>query len=431
MKTIEDSTLLFGRQWVISQKDSSILKLSSKIPAIENKKCNRCGTKVEYRLPSGKFYCRGCIGIGRIVEGDFLVRQNENYEYPAKINGGMTWNGKLTSLQQKISDELVSNFKQKKHSLVHAVTGAGKTEMLFQLIAECMKSGKRACIATPRIDVVNELFPRFEAAFAEIEIGKYHGREFKEPGLEQLTICTTHQLMKFYQAFDLLVIDEVDSFPYVGNPQLHFAAKAAVKKNGVRVYLSATPTADLLEEAKQGKIQILKLNRRFHGGLLPVPSEKLFIKPFLDKKKQIHPKLLNEIKKVIKSGHPLLVFVPRIEEIPVYLQILQKKLQDEQIKIAGVHAQDPKRLEKVQAFREKKIDLLLTTTILERGVTFKHVWVIIIAADDPIYTAASLVQIAGRVGRAKDDPSGLVLYCYHRYTKNIRSSIKQIKEMNK
>ena len=84
-----------------------------------------------------------------------------------------------------------------------------------------------------------------------------------------------------------------------------------------------------------------------------------------------------------------------------------------------------------KCFLEKKVDLLLTTTILERGVTFKHVWVIIIAADDSIYTAASLVQIAGRVGRAKDDPSGLVLYCYHRYTKNIRSSIKQIKEMNK
>ena len=428
---MEDSTLLLGRQWVVSQKDSSILTHCSKVSAIENKRCNRCGTIVEYQLPNGKFYCRGCIGIGRIIEGDFLVRQTEKYVYPVKKDGGMTWVGKLTPLQQKISDELVNNFKQKKHSLIHAVTGAGKTEMLFQLIAECMSSGKRACIATPRIDVVNELFPRFQAAFSEIEIGKYHGREFKEPGIEQLTICTTHQLMKFYEAFDLLVIDEVDSFPYVGNSQLHFAAKAAIKKDGVRVYLSATPTDDLLEEAKQGKIQILKLNRRFHGGLLPVPTEKLFIKPFLNKKKQIHPKLLNEIKKVIKSGHPLLVFVPRIEEIPVYQQILQKKLEDEQIKIAGVHAQDPKRLEKVQAFRKRQIDLLLTTTILERGVTFKHVWVIIIAADDPIYTTSSLVQIAGRVGRAKDDPKGLVLYCYHRYTKNIRNSIKQIKEMNK
>ena len=99
--------------------------------------------------------------------------------------------------------------------------------------------------------------------------------------------------------------------------------------------------------------------------------------------------------------------------------------------MAGVHAQDPQRLEKVQAFRDRKYDLLLTTTILERGVTFKNVWVIIIAADDAIYTAASLVQIAGRVGRAHDDQTGLVLYCYHRYTKNIQQSIKQIKGMNR
>ena len=87
--------------------------------------------------------------------------------------------------------------------------------MLFALIAECMRNGKRACIATPRIDVVNELYPRFKEAFQEIKIGKYHGQEYHEPELEQLTICTTHQLMKFYHAFDLLVIDEVDSFPYV------------------------------------------------------------------------------------------------------------------------------------------------------------------------------------------------------------------------
>ena len=149
--------------------------------------------------------------------------------------------------------------------------------------------------------MVNELFPRFQSAFAEIEIGKYHGREYKEPGLEQLTICTTHQLMKFYHAFDLLVIDEVDSFPYVGNNQLHFAAKMAVKITGVRMYLTATPTEDLLQEVKNKSLKILKLNRRFHGGLLPVPKEKLFIKPFLTRNK-LHPKLLLEIKKVLKKS---------------------------------------------------------------------------------------------------------------------------------
>lgn len=57
-----------------------------------------------------------------------------------------------------------------------------------------------------------------------MEIGKYHGREEKEAANEQLVICTTHQLLKYYQAFDLLIIDEIDSFPYAGNPQLYFAA---------------------------------------------------------------------------------------------------------------------------------------------------------------------------------------------------------------
>ena len=42
----------------------------------------------------------------------------------------------------------------------------------------------------------------------------------------------------------------------------------------------------------------------------------------------------------------------RIEEI-LFIYKFCKSLKDKQIKIAGVHAQDPQRLEKVQAFREK------------------------------------------------------------------------------
>ncbi|RVU70285.1 MULTISPECIES: DEAD/DEAH box helicase [Lactobacillus] len=427
---MEDLTQLAGRQWLASQADSHTFKDCKQIVAIAAGICNRCGSKVKAKLPSGKYYCQACIGIGRVVEGDYLIRNVQEELFSPVKNGGLTWQGKLTEQQEKISTALVKNFHNRKNTLVHAVTGAGKTEMLFQLIAECMRQGQRACIATPRIDVVNELFPRFQAAFQEIAIGKYHGREFREPGLEQLTICTTHQLMKFYQAFDLLVIDEVDSFPYVGNAQLHFAAKYAVKKSGMRAYLTATPTADLLAEAKAGKLEILKLKRRFHGGLLPVPKEKLFFRQFL-KKERINPHLLKEVKKVIQAGHPLLLFVPRVEEIPAYLKALAQDAELKQLKVKGVHAADPQRIEKVQEFRERKLDILVTTTILERGVTFKNVWVIIVAADDAIYTTASLVQIAGRVGRAKDDPDGLVLYCYHRYTQNIRDAILQIKEMNR
>lgn len=426
---MENLADLAGRQWVSNHKNFSTIKGLTEVSAITNNHCNRCGGTVYAQLPNKKRYCRECIGIGRIVEGDYLMRYQGETSFPKIKNGGLTWQGQLTPRQQEIAHSLVRYFQQRQDTLIHAVTGAGKTEMLFPLIAKCLSQGKRCCLATPRIDVVNELFPRFQKAFSELKIGKYHGREFKQPHMEQLTICTTHQLLKFYQAFDLLVIDEADSFPYVKDRQLHFAAKKAVKNSGMRVYLTATPTSDLLTEAKEGKIKILRLNRRFHGGLLPVPKEQLFYQPFLRKNK-IHPKLLKEIISVITAGHSLLIFVPRIDQIPLYLTALSKEKALKNVKLAGVYAQDNKRLQKVQLFREHKLQLLVTTTILERGVTFNHVWVIIVQADDRIYSAASLVQIAGRVGRAKDDPTGLVLFCYHKYTKSIREAKAQIEAMN-
>ncbi|WP_280515545.1 helicase-related protein, partial [Lactobacillus nasalidis] len=147
------------------------------------------------------------------------------------------------------------------------------------------------------------------------------------------------------------------------------------------------------------------------------------------KKGRLHPKLARRIKAAAASGHPLLVFLPRIAQMPQYFAAISQLLPA--LRLATVHAQDPGRLQKVEQFRQGQLDLLLTTTILERGVTFKHVWVIIVAADDEIYTAASLVQIAGRVGRDRHDPGGLVLFCYRRYSRQIRAAVKEIKEMNR
>ncbi|MCW8104117.1 helicase-related protein [Lactobacillus mulieris] len=426
---MENHTSLAGRQWIINQDDSSIFPNCKKISGIINNICQRCGSYCNTKIAGETLYCRACIGLGRVSENDYLVRDLGNKSY-SKQNDLLTWSGNLTARQAKVSQEICYAFKKRQDHLVHAVTGAGKTEMLFDCLKLCLEAGLRACIATPRIDVVNELYPRISSAFSKIKIGKYHGREYKDYEAEQLIICTTHQLLKFYHAFDLLIIDEVDSFPYTPSPMLHFGANNAVKTNGMKLYLTATPPDDLLEKIKHKKITVSLLNRRFHGGLLPVPKEKLFLKPFL-KKKQLNKHLLKQIILVIKAGHPLLLFVPRINEIPVYLEALKACHQLKEMVIKGVHAADEARIDKVQEFRDKKIDILITTTILERGVTFKHVWVIIVAADDAIYTRASLIQIAGRVGRSSDDQDGLVLFCYHKYTLPIRQAISEIKRMNR
>ncbi|WP_416202982.1 DEAD/DEAH box helicase [Lactobacillus sp. PV012] len=424
---MEVKIVLAGRQWLKGQNnDTTNLKLK-KVAGIFQNRCQRCNSLVKFTLPNGKKYCRVCIGLGRICEGDFLYQSLEQIQYPPKENL-LSWQGELTLDQKQVSQDLLNSLKQRRNHLVHAVTGAGKTEMLFETINFALCTGKRVGVATPRIDVVNELFPRFQAAFESVKIGKYHGKEYFEARDEQLIICTTHQLLKFYQAFDLLIIDEVDSFPYRNNLMLYYGTKNAIKEKGVIFYLTATPDHSLLIQAKSNKIGYSILKHRFHGGKLPVPQEKMFVRPFI-KNKRIHPKLVKEIRSLLTLKKPVLVFVPKIVQIPVYEKILKHNFS--KLRITGVHAQDEYRQEKILDFRQGKFDLLLTTTILERGVTFKSVQVIVVAADDPIYTTPSLVQIAGRVGRNKADKTGNVIFCYHRYTKEIKEAKRKILEMNR
>jgi len=80
--------------------------------------------------------------------------------------------------------------------------------------------------------------------------------------------------------------------------------------------------------------------------------------------------------------------------------------------------------------RTKEIPLLLTTTILERGVTFPNIDVAVVGAEDPIFTESALVQIAGRAGRSKDHPDGVVTFFHYGKTDEMIKARRQIVSMN-
>jgi competence protein ComFA len=99
-------------------------------------------------------------------------------------------------------------------------------------------------------------------------------------------------------------------------------------------------------------------------------------------------------------------------------------------KIDSVHAEDPERKAKVEKMRSKEKQILLTTTILERGVTFPNIDVAVIGAEDPIFTEAALVQIAGRVGRSVDYPTGTITFFHYGKTSAMLKSVSHITSMN-
>ncbi|KRN04178.1 helicase-related protein [Holzapfeliella floricola] len=420
---------LHGRQILIKNfQKQKASQYGNLVSAFSGDKCLRCGQSKFYTLPTKVRQCMTCVELKAVFETDFLLRvPSTNFE---KVTGSiLTWGGRLTKEQQKISQQLVKYLKNKQDSLVHAVTGAGKTEMLFESIAFVLKEGMRVAICCPRVDVVDELFERLSIAFSKTQIGKYHGNAHPPSFNYQLIICTTHQLMKFFAAFDLIVIDEVDAFPFESSAILHYAMTQALKPLGQKILLTATPSQALLTQVKKGKLNYLLLNKRYHGYRLPVPKCHLLWQRNAIGRFVLDFRLKKILSQFIVDKKPILIFVDKIAKLPELKTKLKRFYPD--LIIDTVSSVDSERHQKILRFREGKIELLLTTTILERGVTFENVQVIILDADDAIFKTSSLVQIAGRAGRKIDFPDGEVHFFYHHYTGAIKKCVSQIKRMNK
>ena len=118
---------------------------------------------------------------------------------------------------------------------------------------------------------------------------------------------------------------------------------------------------------------------------------------------------------------------PHIELMTRALPLFQKLHSD----IAAVHSEDPERKEKVQRMRDGSIPILLTTTILERGVTFPNIDVAVVGAEDDTFTESALVQIAGRVGRNPKFPTGDITFFHFGKTRAMIRAKNQLIRMNK
>lgn len=420
-----------GRLFTEQELSVEERELAVKLPSMRKEKgklvCQRCDSLIqeEWFLPLDVYYCRECLLMKRVRSDQAL------YHFPQEVfpkQDVLKWQGRLTPFQAKVSEGLLQALESKQPTLVHAVTGAGKTEMIYQVVAKVINNGGAVCLASPRIDVCLELYKRLQTDFA-CDIALLHGESepyFRTP----LVIATTHQLLKFYQAFDLLIVDEVDAFPYVDNKMLYKAVKNCVKEDGLSIFLTATSTDELDKKVRLGELKRLSLPRRFHGNplIIPKPVWLSALNSYLEKHR-LPPKLKSYIEKQRKTGYPLLMFASEIKKGEKLKEILQEQFPKEEIGFVSSVTED--RLEQVQAFRDRKLTILISTTILERGVTFPCVDVVVIEANHRLFTKSSLIQIGGRVGRSIDRPTGDLIFFHDGLNGSIKKAIKEIKLMNK
>lgn len=310
-------------------------------------RCLRCGSGGARlrRTPCGGCgrmcaYCEACLTMGKARECELLVRgglaqrQRGASAGPEAALAERLQRWGLSPAQQAAAGQALRYMEQapaaspqaaERNFLLWAVTGAGKTEMIFPLIDSVLQRGGRALVATPRRDVVLELDPRIRRAFPEATVVTLYGGSEQRWEQGQITLATTHQLIRFDSAFDLVVVDEIDAFPFHGDEMLYYAAGKVRAPQGVQVLLSATPPGPLRRAARSGRLAHASVPVRYHRHPLPVP-QLLRIPSVVEliKRRLIPAPLKRAMETSLTRGAQLFVFIQQIRHIEPLVALLSQ-----------------------------------------------------------------------------------------------------------
>lgn len=362
--------------------------------------CKRCGntdpTLFGYR--NGKYYCRACINYnGKIANISKKIKPKITHP---KIDYA------LSNEQEKVAN----NARESKEVYINAVCGSGKTEMVFASIDKALSEGRRVGFVIPRREVVKEIFDRLKEVYPQLQISLVYGghSEFLDG---DIIVLTAHQCYRYPKKFGLLILDEYDAFPLKGDETLLRIVERTCYDQ--KIFLSATFSEQELLGHKQ-----LEVRRRYHHYDLPVPT--VILGTFLS----LFIKLLKFIYKNRKNTK--FIYIPTIKDGIKMNKLLHLFF----IRSVLFSSQSENKTRLYQDIKDRKIKTVVTTTILERGITVKNLMVAVFNASHPIFDYRTLIQIEGRAGRKKDAPTGQVLFYTTKITANIEKAINEIVDKN-
>lgn len=314
---------------------------------------------------------------------------------------------------QEIQKDLLSS--NPTHRLLSGDVGSGKT--IIALLAAHLTSANKhiSLIVAPTQVLANQHFAFFKKTLPKIPIYLLNNKN-KLPKIENnAIIISTHaafyQNETFFKKIALLVIDEQHKF---GVLQRNFLSKFCFAEPHT-ISMTATPIPRTLALSVYGHLDISYLSHLPHWK--PV---KTFIVPE-NKINDCYKWLKNQIEKTQQQAFIVCPFIDDSESLSTVksatAEFAKLKPLFPKLKLELIHGKIPiiDRQKIFDDYKANKINILVTTPIIEVGIDFPNATVIIIQSADR-FGLASLHQLRGRVGRGVD--SG---FCYL-FADNINSS---------
>ena len=191
----------------------------------------------------------------------------------------------LNPAQQAALEALAGMTAERKFhpSLLHGITGSGKTEVYIEAIARCLERGEGSLVIVPEIALTPQLVDRFRARLGD-QIALLHSslnprvrweswRRLVE-GQALIAIGTRSGVFAPVPNLRLIIVDEEHDPSFKQNDGLRYNARDLALVRGMLekcsvVLGSATPSLETLQNALSGKFRYLTLPSRPQGSSVP------------------------------------------------------------------------------------------------------------------------------------------------------------------
>jgi primosomal protein N' (replication factor Y) len=245
----------------------------------------------------------------------------------------------LSEAQKVALDEVHKGFDQEKVTLLHGVTGSGKTEIYVQLIQEQLDMGKQVLFLLPEIALTTQLIQRLSAYFGE-QIGVYHSKFNQnerveiwnhvlnnDPNRFRIILGARSSIFLPFTDLGLIIVDEEHESTfkqYDPSPRYNARDCAIVlsKLHKANIILgSATPALESYHNAVSGKYHLVELADRFGGNLLPEILCADLRKERRQKSMQSHFSsfLIDNIRESLNNGEQVILFQNRRGYTPLWM----------------------------------------------------------------------------------------------------------------
>ncbi|HBF4488721.1 TPA: ATP-dependent DNA helicase RecG [Clostridioides difficile] len=328
---------------------------------------------------------------------------------------------KLTKAQNRALDEIIQdmNLERIMNRLVQGDVGSGKTVVALLALANCVLNGYQGALMAPTEILAGQHYISLTESLKDfgINVGLLIGsltKKQKDKVLEQIKnneidiLIGTHALIEDKVEFNnigLVITDEQHRFGVMQRSKL--SLKGA---NPDILVMTATPIPRTLALILYGDLDISIIDE--------LPPGRQPIETIAIEKSKRDRAYNNLVRREVESGRQVYIVCPLVEEseaieaksaVELVEELRAEYFHDLRLGLLHGKMKSSEKDEVMRLFKNKEIDILVSTTVIEVGVNVPNATLMIIENAER-FGLAQLHQLRGRVGRGSHKSYCVLIY---------------------